>query len=249
MATVILHQFPYSHFNDKVRWALAFKGIAHRRRDYLPGPHIPAIRRLSGQSQTPVLEWDGEIVAGSAAIIDFLEIQVPMPALHPADPGERAAAEDLVARFDRELGPATRAVLFAVLIDEPDYFCALFAGDRPPWQRWLYRASFPLARPLVARGNAVDRPELVARAEAVTTTILADIATRVAVADYLVGNAFSIADLTAAALIAPLFEPPVTDMARPQPQPAAMLTLKDRWARHPAVAWAERIYRDHGARS
>ena len=36
---VTLHQFRYSHFNEKVRWALDFKGIAHERVSELPGPH------------------------------------------------------------------------------------------------------------------------------------------------------------------------------------------------------------------
>jgi glutathione S-transferase len=248
MAQVILHQFPYSHFNDKARWALAYKDIPHERRNYLPGPHIPAIRRLSGQPQTPVLEWDGEVIAGSAAVIEYLEARVPQPALLPADPDARAMARELVLRFDHDLGPATRAVLFAVLIDEPDYFCALFGGDRPPWRRRLYRAFFPLARPLVARGNGVDRAEYVTRAAAVTNEVLDDIAARVASTGYLVGATFSVADLTAAALIAPLFDPVVADMARPAPQPPRMVALKAHWASHPAVAWAGKMYRLHGAR-
>ena len=248
MADVVLHQFPFSHFNDKARWALALKGIAHRRRDYLPGPHIPAIRRLSGQPQTPVLEWDGRVIAGSAAIIDFLEQAVPQPALYPGDPAARAAALQLARGFDRDLGPATRAILFAVLVDEPDYFCALFAAGRPAWQRRLYRRAFPLARPLIARGNGIDRPERVAHAQAQATRILDDIAARSAQRRYLAGDAFSVADLTAAALIAPLFEPVVDDMARPRPQPPRMRALLDQWAAHPAVAWAADLYRDHGGR-
>ncbi len=66
---IVLHQFEFSHFNDKARWALDFKGIEHRRESYLPGPHMFFIRRLSGQAQTPVLAVDNEVIPGSAAII------------------------------------------------------------------------------------------------------------------------------------------------------------------------------------
>ena len=34
MAGITLHQFLYSHFNEKARWALAFKGVPHERRSY-----------------------------------------------------------------------------------------------------------------------------------------------------------------------------------------------------------------------
>jgi hypothetical protein len=53
---IVLHQFPASHFNEKARWALDWKGLPHRRASYLPGPHAPRIRRLTGQTATPVLE-------------------------------------------------------------------------------------------------------------------------------------------------------------------------------------------------
>jgi len=57
-----LHQFPYSPFNEKVRWALAFKGLEHRRINYMPGPHMRSIRKLSGQTTTPVLCMDGDAI-------------------------------------------------------------------------------------------------------------------------------------------------------------------------------------------
>jgi glutathione S-transferase len=85
--SLVLHQFPASHYNEKARWALDWKGLAHRRISYLPGPHVPRIRRLSGQAQTPVLVLDGRVVAGSAQIIDALERAFPERPLYPEDPG------------------------------------------------------------------------------------------------------------------------------------------------------------------
>lgn len=83
---VALHQFLFSHYNDKARWVLAWKQVEHVRHSYLPGPHVPLIRRLSGQQQTPVLVWDGEVVAGSGAIVDYVDERVPERPLQPDDP-------------------------------------------------------------------------------------------------------------------------------------------------------------------
>ncbi len=245
MPSIVLHQFPYSHYNDKARWALAYKGLAHARRDYLPGPHLPAIRRLSGHSQTPVLEIDGEVVAGSAAIIDRLERRVREPALYPADPAARAAALDWQARLDTSVGPAVRTVLFAVLIAEPAYLCRLFAGERSALVRAAYRASFPFARPLMARGNGVDSQASIDAAVARTAAALDEVADAVASTGYLVGDAFSVADLSAAALLAPLCDPPAVDMQRPRPRPPALDGLLAAYAGHPAIRWCTEMYARH----
>ena len=37
-ASVVLHQFPFSHFNERARWGLDWKRVAHRRQNHLPGP-------------------------------------------------------------------------------------------------------------------------------------------------------------------------------------------------------------------
>jgi glutathione S-transferase len=84
--------FAASHFNEKARWALDWKGLAHRRIAYLPCSHRLPIQRLSGQSQTPVLEMEAAVIAGSAQIIDALERTHPEPALYPADPVQRQRA-------------------------------------------------------------------------------------------------------------------------------------------------------------
>src|SRR5512145_2481967 len=105
---IVLHQFARSHFNEKARWALDWKRIPHRRRTHFPGPHALALLRLSGQRATPVLVIDGEVIAGSAAILAALDERFPERRLLPADPALAARARDLEARFDAEVGPAVR---------------------------------------------------------------------------------------------------------------------------------------------
>ncbi len=240
-----LHQFPYSHFNEKVRWALAYKGLEHRRINYLPGPHMPAIRKLSGQTQTPVLRIDGEPLAGSAQIIERLEQIAPDPALYPAEPKARAEALQLQNRLDAELGPNIRRALFSVMVDEGAYTCRMFSEGKSLAVRLAYRASYPLAKGLIKKGNGVTDQASIDRAYELTAAIFDDIAERVADTGYLVGENFSIADLTAAALMAPAVNPGDCEMTRPEPMPESIRRFLARWADHPGSAWVRAIYAKH----
>lgn len=242
---IVLHQFEFSHYNEKVRWALDYKGIAHERVSHLPGPHLFSIRRLSGQPQVPVAVVDGDVIPGSAAILDRLEHDHPDPPLYPADADARREALSLQARFDDELGPATRTALFTALVNEGDYLCAMFARAASAPKRALYRATFPIARGMIAKGNGVADPDNVARAFATVDALLEEIAKRTAVTGYLVGDGFTIADLTAAALIAPIAHPDHPDMARPQPVPESVEAVLSRYANHPTIAWVGEMYARH----
>lgn len=242
---IVLHQFEFSHFNDKARWALDFKGIGHERVSYLPGPHMLYIKRLSGQPQTPVLAINNDIVAGSAAIINRLEQDHPSPALYPEDPAERAEALSIQERFDQEVGPATRTAIFSRLIEEGDYLCAMFGRAASPLKRKLYRASLPLAKPMIAKGNGTVDPENVSRCFALTEKTLEEVAERTAATGFMVGERFSVADLTAAALLAPLSNPEHPDMARPKPIPQSVAALIAPYADHAAIQWVNRMYREY----
>ncbi len=239
---IVLHQFPFSHFNEKARFGLSWKGVAHRRVSYLPGPHALFIQRLSGQRSTPVLEIDGERIAGSAKILDALERRFPGRPLYPLDPKLRDAALELQREFDTEVGPAVRTAVFSVLIREADYLCALFSAGKTAWVRTLYRGGFPLTRPLMARGNGVTDAANIARSFERTERGLEFVAGRVGARGFLVGDAFSIADLSAAALLAPLSNPAHPDMQFPEPMPESLRTFLARFAAHPALAWVREIY-------
>jgi len=244
-ASVVLHQFRFSHYNEKARWGLDWKGVPHARVTYLPGPHAPQIGRLSGQSMTPVLVLDGEVIAGSARILDALEKRFPERALYPADPALRRRALEIQERFDREVGPAARTVLFSVLIDEPDYLCRVFAGHRSRPVRALYRATLPLAKARIARANGTQDAAGIARAFEITREALDFVAKEVEGRGQLVGDCFSVADLTCASLLAVLTQPPHPDMQRPQPMPERIEALLARFAPHAALQWVLDQYRLH----
>src|SRR5262245_66603262 len=117
MATaLVLHQFVGSHFNEKARWALDWKGLPHRRRTYFPGPHAPAMLRLSGQRTTPVLVIDGEVIAGSAAILAALEERFPEGPILPTDHELAAREVALLGLVVFVVGAAIATDMFWVMV-------------------------------------------------------------------------------------------------------------------------------------
>jgi glutathione S-transferase len=245
-ADLELLQFRFSHYNEKVRWALDYKGLPHRRTDLLPGPHRGLVRKLTGQSQTPVLRMNSEYVAGSADIIERLElIFTEAPALYPTDPQARARALELARHFDFVVGPAARIVVFVAMLDTPDYVARLFSQGQPAARRALYRALFPLAKGLIRRGNGISGPEAIAEAERLLAQNMDSLAKLTYKSRYLCGGDFSVADLTAAALLAPVVDPPHPDMHKPRPLPPRLAELTAKWQDHPAARWVLDIYERH----
>ena len=239
---VVLHQFSSSHYNEKARWGLDWKRVPHRRETYLPGPHAPQIKRLSGQNATPVLCLDGRVIAGSAAILDALEECFPERPLYPADPVLRARALAIQRDFDAEVGVAARTAVFSVLLEEPDYLCAHFAAHKSAPLRALYRATLPVLKPVIAKANGVTDAAAIERAFARTRQALDFVAQEVGPSGYLVGDAFSIADLCCASLLAILVDPQHPDMQHPKPMPARIEAFLGQFASHPAAAWVLEQY-------
>lgn len=238
----VLWHIPVSHYNEKVRWALDWKGIPHVRRTLLPGWHMPRALLLTGQTQVPVLVLeDGTVVADSTRIIARLEALRPEPPLYPTDADERRRALELEEFLDEELGPHIRRAFFFDALDHTDFMVALFASGEPAITRSLYRVFFPVGRTLMRAAMGIDAP----RAEASRRRVAAALdrlAAEIGPAGHLVGERFSIADLTGAALLAPLLLPPEFPYPVPAlPEPVAR--LRATWANHPAFGWAAGIYR------
>ena len=116
----VLWHIKVSNFNEKVRWALDYKGIRHIRRDPLPGAHMLVALVLTRRVATfPVLELDGRAIGDTTRIIAALEQRFPDPPLYPAEPDQRRRALELEEFFDENLGHDVRRVAFWELLREP----------------------------------------------------------------------------------------------------------------------------------
>jgi glutathione S-transferase len=245
MATVpVLWQFRQSHFNEKVRWALDFKGVAHVRRALLPGAHMPRVLWMTGQKSVPVLVLDGGAIADSTRIIAALEEAYPDPPLYPHDPAARARALELEEFFDEELGPHIRRALFYDILPHTDYAAALMTTEFAPATRSIYRALFPVIRAVMSADMRIDA----AGADLGRRKVIAAldrIESELGPSGYLVGDHFSVADLAGAALLSPIVVPPQYPYAFPGPLPEPAASFRASLASRSGFLWVQEMYRRH----
>ena len=247
-----LWQIDISHYSEKARWALEYKGVDHRRRSPLPGSHIPIALVLTrgAQPTMPVLQIDGENVGDSTAIIATLEAKYPEPPLYPSDAEERARALELEDWFDENLGPHARLLPFYELTQEPDLFAEVAAAAVP--------GPLGKAKPLIGayartytrlRWNA-DSDEDAERARDAIVAAMDKLEAELerGEGEFLVGDSFSVADLTAASLFYPLVVPPEGPLPTDLPRPAGPRALPREPQRPPRLQWVEETFRSHRRR-
>jgi glutathione S-transferase len=222
-----------SHYSEKVRWALEYKSVEHERRTAPPGLHIAVALWLSGGRAFtfPILKLDGRPIADSTAIIAALEQRFPEPPLYPADPEDRGRALELEEFFDEELGPYARRLPFHEARRDPELVDQITARVSPKLHARLGRVLVPYARAFTAvrygAGSSHAAEDARRKIIAAIDRLEAELGER----DYLVADRFTVADLTAAALLYPIVRPPegppVTDRM-PEPFERFRDTLRER---------------------
>jgi glutathione S-transferase len=226
----VLWHIPVSNFNEKARWALDYKRVPHQRRDPPPGAHMPIALVLTRRSVTfPVLRIDGKTIGDSTSIIATLEERYPDPPLYPADAANRRRALELEDFFDENLGPDVRRMAFWEVLNNPESL-----RRAPPGFGAIVRRRYRIDEDSAAQSRLKVRAALALIEDALDGR------------EHLVGDQFTVADLTAAALLGPLLAPPQwpysDELAR---RPASLEERAAELRALPAGAWAMRIYERH----
>ena len=251
----VLWHIAVSHYSEKVRWALDHKAVEHERKAPPPGAHVGVALALTrGRAATfPVLQLDGRAIGDSTAILAALEERFADRPLLPADPDERARALALEEHFDEQVGPFTRRLAFHELRQDREALGAFAADTLPGPLRGQ-----PAARAVVGRfalaftagryGAASAEKAEHARAQIRAGFDRLEAELDRAGGDHLAGDAFSVADLTAAALLGPVVRPPEGPALPPVPEPflAFCRTQENR----PGFRWVAETFARHrrGAR-
>jgi glutathione S-transferase len=234
-----------SHFSEKARWALDYKSVEHERRAPPPGMHMPIVYVLSrGRAITlPMLELDGERIVDSTAIIAALERRFPEPALYPQDPDERRRALELEDHFDEQLGPYVRRLAFYELRREPALLAEMAPRVAPELARFG-RVLVPYTRLFTGLRYRASDDSGAEHARAKILAGLDRLEAELNAGEYLVGGRFTVADLTAAALLYPLVLPaegPRYIERMPEPYESFRAQLDER----PAFAWVREMFARH----
>jgi glutathione S-transferase len=156
----------------------------------------------------PILDIDGRRIGDSSAIISALEERFPEPPLYPTDPDERRRALELEAWFDEHLGPHIRLLVFHELSRDRERFDTFAVRGAPGPLARLTRPAGAYARAFVAMRFGVRSAEAADLARGKVLAALDRLETELGSHEYLVGDRFTVADLTAAALFYPLVLPP-----------------------------------------
>jgi glutathione S-transferase len=232
---------PISNYCEKARWALERAQMPYNEERHVQGIHRLAARRAGGGATVPVLVTPEGAIGESAQILAWVDARTPADRrLFPPEPGLRREVESLCRRFDEELGPTGRRLMYVHMLAQPDLALPYNNQGVPRWEDRAMRWGWPLARRFVARELGIA-PGIEAADERAVFAEL-DFAAEL-LADgrpHLCGESFGAADLTFAAMAASVVIPPVYGVALPQPDvlPARTAELVRRVRGHPAGAYA-----------
>lgn len=241
---ISLYQFQFSHFCEKARWALDYKGIAHVRKNLLPGLHMRVTRKLASSSGLPILVDDGSVVQDSTSIITYLDQKYPVRPLTPRDDQEAKEALAWEEYLDDEIGVPVRLWFYYHALPERD--CALrFLLDGAPWYgRPLFALIYPKVRTAMTALMNIHA-ESARRSEERFVAALDKLDDAVKGRRFLVGDRFSRADLTACALLRTFCTADKSSAELADAVPAPVSALRDAHKARPVVSWVRQTYRGH----
>ncbi|RME33557.1 MAG: glutathione S-transferase [Gammaproteobacteria bacterium] len=238
-ARLRLYQFPFSHYCEKARWALDLKRADYRVRNLLPGRHRETTLAIASGSSVPILADGDLIVQGSGEIITYLDQRIPAPALTPADEELAGRALAWEAELDEAVGVNLRLWFYFHLLDDETRAIDFLSRESGEEGRELLAGDFPALREGMRQRLRIDAGNA-ARAQEALAAVFERLDEALAGRDFLVGDAFSRADLTAGALFSPLFGPHAF-ASRFLGEPLREF-VRERAPRR-AARWLEAIYR------
>ena len=254
MARPTLWHLAVSHYSEKARWALDLKGVGVALKTAPPGVHMLVSAWLTrGASNTfPVLRAGGATYADSSEIVAFADRAGDGPLLLPEDSAERARALELEQFCDESLGPQIRRLGFYSMLQQ-----ASTGGGEA--LREVASSALPrrlgeieaLHGPAAAFGSVFAKaryrahdPAAAEECRAGVLAALDRLESELGDREYLVGDSFTVADLTAAALFYPLVRPPeAPQVIETPPEP-----LLEWWAPHaerPGPQYVRRMFASH----
>jgi glutathione S-transferase len=189
----------------------------------------------------------GEVYPDSKDIIDWVDARTaPERRLVPEDPELAEEARALAKHYDKVFGPETRRWVYFQLRGRRDIANAYLTTGVPDWERRTFSATYAPIQFVVNKVLDIT-PETAAESDRRMREVFDEVGERLADGRrYLVGDRFTTADLTFAALSAPLIAPPEYGVPLPslEEMPAPMAATVRELRAHPAGAHALRMFRE-----
>ncbi len=244
MSKPVLYVFAISHYCEKACWALDYLDIDYEISHVAPGLHRLIAKKLGAPgSSLPMLVADGQLVQGSAEIIDWADAAASTDSKRLTPNHAREECLELEKRLDDVVGVHTRRYYYSeALVDHPETVRPIFTRDLPILQKLLVGGTWGLVRKLM-----IDRMDLgTEQGQDSKRIVEGELSWLDGLLSngrhFLTGDQFSRADLTAASLLAPLAAPkehPTYADLRLPPRLAADLV---NWENRPSINWVRQIY-------
>ncbi len=205
-APAVLITIPLSHFCEKARWALDRAGLPYREE-----PHAPLLSRLAmwrgDRGTVPALVHGGRRFNDSTEILVHADAVCGGCLLYPRDAALRSEIGALVEHFDTELGSHTRRWVYSQLLPHTKLLRSLWSRGVPWIEASMIPVMAPFARLMVRKGYKIT-PESAQRSLERVRGIFRNVDERLGDGRrFLAGDRFTAADLTFAALAAPVLLP------------------------------------------
>ncbi|MEK9711233.1 MAG: glutathione S-transferase [Thalassolituus sp.] len=241
---LILYTINMSHYSEKIRWLLDYEGINYQEEALTPAVHtLPMLFKGKRKQTTVPLVQQGETcVQDSPRIVSWLAMEFgPLKAMPATQQDEIIEVQQ---RFDA-IGKAVARYLYLPGFAHDDLIKTIWTQFAKPWEAAMVRVFYPVIKPIFKIKLKIN-PKDVAKAEAKIDAEIQWLESQLkAGKKYLVGDRLTVADITAASLLAPLacpLEHPIYGSAEFREK---MAGPAKKWADSPALQWVRDIYTQH----
>jgi glutathione S-transferase len=195
-----LYQFEMSHYAEKIRLILDYKGLEYRKIEVTPGVGQLDVYQLSGQRQVPVLKDESNIIADSTAIAFYLDQAYPDRPIIPTDPKQRGLCLMMEEWADESIGLNGRKVMIHAFGKNPDFRTAVLPQQTPDFLKNLVSTVPSEAFDFLGMGIGLGAGTIKAAHKALEQDLEA-LNLLLIDSPYLLGDAPSLADFAVAGLL------------------------------------------------
>ena len=240
----ILYVFAISHYCEKARWALDYLGIQYELRHVAPGEHAQIARKLGApNTHVPFLAAGGQVIQGSADIIDWAENATSSTEKRLTPDGDRDECARIEKRIDDIAGVHIRRFFYSeAMVEHPATVRPIFTRDLSLRKKLLVRIiwgkirKIMIARMDLGRKQGEESRDITAGELDWLDDLLSD------GRNFLVSDQLSRTDIAVASLLAPLALPPKHPTYKYINHPPRMAKDIAKWEQRPSIVWTRKIY-------
>lgn len=235
-----LYQFPLSHYCEKARWLLDFKGLDYSVKNLFPGAHRPFTLWRARSHTVPMLRDQQEWIADSSDIAFYLDAKYLLKPLLSSQPALRSKAVEIEELADKA-GVHVRRWAYSQILEGEAVMNVML--DDYAYAKPLKKYIAPVMRKGISQLYQVNSEKAAMSLTKMMDTIdyLEEIL-QLNGGRYFVGQNLGLADITVASLFAPLLALPDTPWESIKPNTELLQHVHNQLLARPFGQWIVRIY-------